>query len=346
MAALTPILMVKPTLMAIQNWKAKAIERLLAPPEKEAAAMLPATVNALRNAGYHVDLKTTTQAAQKKIFLNRQKIEFDFEQKMLHPDSEALRKKFDPTTVIYPRVLMDADLEHTPFFYGWTVVLQSAVAMFKSGLVRKVSAADGAHANADQIQIGCVAKDANNQIITIGVGRYANTENTETASRLDKAILDQIPITNDASFTTVRDAQKGSIASVCKVTPNAIFFFDTKHSKENARAATNATQAGVFGAWANANTAADASAQHANFSDKLQLWVNNRLKQMRNAKLKCAMTKLQGSKEMAGDTTSSFIESFNKMTVNPRLAGGAQSLSIMMKEEAVRYNKIRQNAIE
>jgi len=200
--------------------------------------------------------------------------------------------------------------------------------MVEGGLVRKVYYVDGAHANADQIQLGSVTKDANNGIVTLGVERANDTENANTATRLGRSVADRMPSIKGRSWTTTRDAQKGSISAVHKVSPENTFFFDVNHAKDNVRGAVNTEAANLYVAWVGANTREDADALRNKMPKKLLAFIDKRGASMDTLGQTYAMTKLEGSRDLAGDTTSSTVESFNNMTMNARLAGGARSLQI------------------
>lgn len=161
-------MMTPPDQTALQHLKLATISRLLKP-EAEMAKQFVGIVNALKKLSYHVSFMTTSQAEQKEIFLQRAKTEFDFEQKQLFPNSVRKRAVFDKKKVRYPQELTHKKYKETPFFYGWTIVFPQAVKMFQKGLLRKVSYVDGAHANADQVQVGVVAKDANNKLVVIAL---------------------------------------------------------------------------------------------------------------------------------------------------------------------------------
>ena len=99
--------------------------------------------------------------------------------------------------------------------------------------------------------------------------------------------------------------------------PPVFFFFDQNHARDNVKAAAGAASARLYVAFVGATTQADYDSLRGEFSKKLRDFVQKRIESMTQRGLKCAMTKLEGSPDLAGDATSSTAESFNNMTMNP-----------------------------
>lgn len=282
------------------------------------------------------------QQSQKAVFLKRSEVEWDCEQKVLHPKHPARRLPFDQEKLKYPKVLLDKSLEKETFLHSWIVINPGAVAMDRAGLLPLTSAVDGASALSDQTMINECRPDADNHVVFTAVGRFNDTERKATIIPVLKLSNDYLPSGTDKDFVTVGDAQKGILAACSEVRPRSTFHFDINHAGENLSSATSSENRDALKKLAYAYTDESAAAALDELDEAGKKWLKSRLSGSSltsnlglTISLKTAAAYARGAGlVLAGNPTSNIVESYNKSLTNTRLASFCNALLIFLREEA------------
>jgi len=325
-----------------QHLKLKCIDKLMGD-EQEHTAVFPALIKVCQEKGYNVVHRTTRQESQKQIYETRAQVEFEQEQRLLHPNHPQARRAWDLEKVKFPLALTSAEYKDSAFFHSWMLLWSPGIAMLNANLLRRVLYKDGAHALADQTQVAICSKDANDNVVLLAVNRNNDGENAATVGLLDQALAQATPVIDSADFTVVAEPELGNLKSVTENLPKAAFHCDANRGGDDISAACTVDMKDKYKTWVRATTEERANMIAATFDGDLSAWIDDRRHKHEFPTAKVSLSLLEASRELTGDPTSTAAVSFNKMAINSRLADGAHSLLVMVNEEASRYNKIRRD---
>ncbi|KAJ8598738.1 hypothetical protein CTAYLR_010672 [Chrysophaeum taylorii] len=196
--------------------------------------------------GFRIEVLLSTQMELKARFIKRCKKDFE--------KAGGMAVNFDEEQLEYPEQLVDPELKECKFLSGWLLVAPYADHFTKPGLWSVRTEVDAAQTLLDDTLFSRVTADANNRIVTLGMGLFNDTENATTAAKFNKFCADGMPELKSRQHVSVADAAKGGISAHVEVMPAAELFCCSNRGGENCTKSGRVGDGEKYREWATATT--------------------------------------------------------------------------------------------